>query len=90
MITKGIIHSYSNKGTPYDNAKIESFHSILKREEIYVNSYKTFEEARIKIFEYLESFYNRKRIHSRLNYMTPQEKEDEALRKRVEKYEFTK
>ena len=87
---KGIKHSYSNKGTPYDNAKIESFHSILKREEIYVNSYKTFEEARIKIFEYLESFYNRKRIHSRLNYMTPQEKEDEALRKRVEKYEFTK
>ena len=87
---KGIKHSYSNKGTPYDNAKIESFHSILKREEIYVNNYKTFEEARIKIFEYLESFYNRKRIHSRLNYMTPQEKEDEALRKRVEKYEFTK
>ena len=86
---KGIKHSYSNKGTPYDNAKIESFHSILKREEIYVNNYKTFEEARIKIFEYLESFYNRKRIHSRLNYMTPQEKE-EALRERVEKYEFTK
>ena len=82
---KGIKHSYSNKGTPYDNAKIESFHSILKREEIYVNNYKTFEEARIKIFEYLESFYNRKRIHSRLNYMTPQEKEDETLRKRVEK-----
>ena len=82
---KGIKHSYSNKGTPYDNAKIESFHSILKREEIYVNNYKTFEEARIKIFEYLESFYNRKRVHSRLNYMTPQEKEDEALRERVEK-----
>jgi len=44
-----------------------------------------FEEARIKIFEYLESFYNRKRIHSRLNCMTPQEKEDEALEERIEK-----
>jgi transposase len=87
---KGIIHSYSNKGTPYDNAKIESFHSILKREEIYINNYKTFEEARIKIFEYLESFYNRKRIHSSINYLISQEKENKTLRKRVKKYEFNK
>jgi putative transposase len=79
--SKGIIHSYSNKGTPYDNAKIESFHSVLKKEEVYVNHYKTFEEAKLRIFEYLESFYNRKRIHSALNYMTPQEKEDEAINK---------
>ena len=77
---KGIQHSYSKKGTPYDNAKIESFHSIIKKEEIYVNNYKTFEEAKIKIFEYIESFYNKKRIHSSINYMTPQEKEDEALK----------
>ena len=77
---KGIQHSYSKKGTPYDNAKIESFHSIIKKEEIYVNHYKTFEEAKIKIFEYIESFYNRKRIHSSINYLTPQEKEDEALK----------
>ncbi|WGS66085.1 IS3 family transposase [Marinitoga aeolica] len=47
---------------------------------MWVNNYKTFEEAKIKIFEYIESFYNRKRIHSSINYMTPQEKEDEALK----------
>jgi transposase len=77
---KGIKHSYSKKGTPYDNAKIESFHSIIKKEEIYVKKYKNFEEAKIKIFEYIELFYNRKRIHSSIDYMTPQEKEDEAIK----------
>ena len=56
---KGIIHSYSKKGTPYDNAKIESFHSIIKKEEIYVNRYKSFKEAKIRLFEYIEHFYNR-------------------------------
>jgi len=52
---KGIQHSYSKKDTPYDNAKIESFHSIIKKEEIYVNKYKNFEEAKIKIFESAQS-----------------------------------
>ena len=77
---KGIIHSYSKKGTPYDNAKIESFHSIIKKWQIYVNRYKSFNQAKIRLFEYIEHFYNRKRIHSSIGYMTPQEKEDEALR----------
>ncbi len=77
----GIIHSYSRKGTPYDNAKIEAFHSIMKREEIYPNKdrYRTFEDAKIHIFEYIEGFYNRKRIHSSIGYLTPQEKEDIAI-----------
>jgi putative transposase len=73
---KGIIHSYSNKANPYDNACIESFHSILKKEEVYIRKYKDFNEAKISLFEYIESFYNRKRIHSSLNYLTPQEVED--------------
>ena len=77
---KGIIHSYSKKGTPYDNAKIESFHSIIKKMTNYVNRYKSFKEVKIRLFEYIEHFYNRKRIHSSIGYMTPQEKEDEALR----------
>ena len=50
------------------------------RRRIYVNNYKNFEESKIKIFEYIESFYNRKRIPSSINYLTPQEKEDEALK----------
>jgi transposase InsO family protein len=67
----GMIHSYSRKGTPYDNAGIESFHSILKKEEVYVATYQTFKQARIRLFQYIEGWYNRRRIHSALGYLTP-------------------
>ena len=49
-----IIQSFSKKGCPYDNACIESFHSSMKKEEIYRNTYRTFEEANIAIFKYIE------------------------------------
>lgn len=61
---QGMIHSFSRKGNPYDNACIESFHSVLKKEEVYITTYYTFEEAKSALFEYIESFYNRKRRHS--------------------------
>ena len=77
--TQGMIHSFSRKGNPYDNACIESFHSVLKKEEVYTTTYHTFEEAKSALFEYIESFYNRKRRHSALGYKTPQQVEDEAL-----------
>lgn len=70
--SKGIIHSFSRKGNPYDNACIESFHSILKKEEVNHHKYYNFKVAQRAIFEYIESWYNRKRIHSSINYMTPQ------------------
>lgn len=76
---QGMHHSFSRKGNPYDNACIESFHSVLKKEEIYTTTYHTFEEAKNALFEYIESFYNRKRRHSALDYKTPQQVEDEAL-----------
>lgn len=66
-----ITQSFSKKGCPYDNACIESFHSSIKKEEIYRNTYRTFEEANIAIFKYIEGWYNRKRLHSSINYMTP-------------------
>ena len=69
-----IKHSYSKKGYPYDNASMESFNAILKKEEVNVNNYETFEEAKIAIFEFIESWYNNKRIHSTLGYITPNEK----------------
>jgi len=74
-----MLHSFSRKGNPYDNACIESFHATLKKEEVYTNVYYDFEDAQRAIFEYIESWYNRKRIHEALNYMTPQEKEDEFI-----------
>ena len=66
-----MIHSYSRKGTPYYNAPIETFHSIIKRERLSRMILKTFEEAKMVIFEYIEGFYNRKRIHSSIDYQTP-------------------
>jgi len=69
-----IKHSYSKKGYPYDNASMESFNAILKKEEVNVNTYKTFNEARLAIFEFIESWYNNKRIQSTLGYITPNEK----------------
>lgn len=77
--SKGFIHSFSRKGNPYDNACIESFHSVMKKEEIYLHIYQDFEECRKALFEYIESWYNRQRIHSALGYKTPQQVEDEAI-----------
>ena len=72
--TLKIKHSYSKKGYPYDNASMESFNAILKKEEVNVNNYETFEEAKLAIFEFIESWYNNKRIHSTIGYITPNEK----------------
>jgi putative transposase len=63
--------SMSRKGNCYDNACIESYHSILKRELVYLTKFKNKKEARQRIYWYLEFFYNRKRIHSYLGYMSP-------------------
>ena len=68
-----IRHSYSRKGCPYDNSYIESFHSILKKEEVNLKKYKDFKDAYNAIFEFIEAWYNRERIHSSLNYRTPDE-----------------
>lgn len=70
-----MIGSMSRKGNCYDNACIESFHSIIKKELIYLEKFKTREEAIKRIYEYIEFFYNRKRIHSSIGYHTPTEYE---------------
>ena len=73
-------HSYSKKGYPYDNASMESFNAILKKEEVNVNTYTTFKEAKLAIFEFIESWYNNTRIHSTLDYKTPNQKYNEYLK----------
>lgn len=67
----GFIRSNSNKGNPYDNALMESFFKSFKREVIPKNNYKTKNEAKLEIISYLEIYYNKKRHHSSLGYMTP-------------------
>ncbi|MEL3959892.1 IS3 family transposase [Lysinibacillus endophyticus] len=69
--TNGIITSMSRKGNCYDNACIESFHSVIKRELVFHEKYKTRDEAKKSIIEYIVGFYNYKRIHSYTNYMSP-------------------
>lgn len=63
--------SMSRKGNCYDNACIESFHSVLKKEFIYCTRFRTKEQAQQEVFEYIELFYNRKRIHGSLGYLSP-------------------
>jgi len=76
--TKIITHSFSGKGCPYDNAGIESFHASLKKEEVNLVTYYDFNSAKLAIFEYIEAWYNRKRIHSSIGYISPQRCEDLA------------
>jgi len=78
LITKIITHSFSGKGCPYDNACIESFHASLKNEEVYRVSYCDFNVAKLAIFQYIESWYNRVRIHGSIGYISPQRCEDLA------------
>lgn len=66
-----MICSMSRKGNCWDNAPMESFFHTLKIELIHHRKYETREEARRDIFEYIEIFYNRKRLHSSLGYMSP-------------------
>jgi transposase InsO family protein len=63
--------SMSRKGNCYDNAFAESFFATLKKELIYRKEYKNKEEAKKSIFEFIEVWYNQKRIHSSIGYKTP-------------------
>lgn len=67
----GFILSYSKKGCPFDNAPMESFHASLKKEEVYLQHYSSFDIAKISLFDYIEGFYNRNRIHSAINFLSP-------------------
>ena len=71
----GIQISMSRKGNPYDNAQMESFMKTLKYEEVFLNEYRTFEEARRQISHFINLVYNQKRLHSSLGYVPPDEYE---------------
>lgn len=81
-LTQGMKCSYSRKGNPWDNACIESFHSLIKRE--WLNRYKIidYEMAYKLVFEYVETFYNTVRIHSHCGYQPPNRFENEFNNKK--------
>ncbi|MDD5622830.1 MAG: integrase core domain-containing protein, partial [Actinomycetota bacterium] len=72
----GIQISMSDKANPYDNARMESFFRTLKVEEVYMGEYNTYEDVLTSIPYFIEEVYNKKRLHSSLGYMPPEEFED--------------
>jgi putative transposase len=68
----GFRQSMSRKGNCWDNAPMESFFKTMKAELVYQQRYETHEDAKRSIFDYIEIFYNRQRMHSALNYQTPE------------------
>ena len=74
----GIRCSMSRKGNCWDNAVMESFFATLKKELIHHERFNTRSDARRRIFEYIEVFYNRERAHSALGYKSPEQFEQSA------------
>ncbi|WP_276930851.1 integrase core domain-containing protein, partial [Faecalibaculum rodentium] len=74
-LTRGMVRSYSAKGVPYDNACIESFHSLIKMEWLNRFVIQNYRHAYRLVSEYIDGWYNPKRIHSHCGYMPPTEYE---------------
>ncbi len=68
---QNLLLSMGNTGSCYDNAVTESFFHTLKTEHIYFHKYDTRQQARTSIFQYIETFYNQRRLHSSLGYLSP-------------------
>jgi len=73
-----MVPSMSRPANPYDNASCESFIKTLKREEIYARRYDNLEHLRANIEEFIEEYYNRQRLHSALDYRSPEEFEQQS------------
>jgi transposase InsO family protein len=71
LVQTGLVASMSRKGNCYDNAVVESFFSTLKNELVHERDYHTREEAQAEVFEFIEVFYNRQRLHQTLGYVSP-------------------
>jgi putative transposase len=78
MADHGIICSMSRSGNVWDNAAMESFFSSLKTERAARKTYRTRDEAKADVFDYIECFYNAKRRHSTIGYRSPMEFEMQA------------
>jgi putative transposase len=80
--THEIAQSMGSKGDCFDNAAIESYHATLEKDLLRRRSFRTKQEARTAIFDYLETFYNRERLHSTLGYRSPEEFERDYYERR--------
>jgi putative transposase len=73
LLEHGIAPSMSRAGNPYDNAKCESFMKTLKQEEIHTRQYRDRSDLEARMGGFLEQYYNRRRLHSALNYRSPEQ-----------------
>ncbi len=90
-----MVASMSRPGNPYDNARCERFMQTLKQEEIYASAYRDLDHLRENLSDFIERYYNRKRLHSALGYRTPEEFEqaqnqDQPLKVATVTYTFGK
>lgn len=74
LLAHGMLCSMSRKGDCWDNAPMESFFATLKGELVEEADYQTRDQARADVFHYIEGFYNKRRLHSALGYITPEQK----------------
>ena len=79
LADQGLSCSMSRSGNVWDNAAMESFFSSLKAERTARKTYRTREQAKADVFDYIERFYNPKRRHSTLGYVSPVEFERKVL-----------
>jgi putative transposase len=78
LAAHGLLASMSRPANPYDNASCESFMRTLKREEIHASTYRDLDHLRAGIEQFIDTYYNRLRLHSALGYKTPEEFEQTA------------